>query len=85
MYSSYIMRTTIEMSDEQRAQLLQIAARRGMKGFSALVQEALDAYLKGNAGKNEEVRAAVAARGSLKGKDGDRLEDACRQLRSHWR
>jgi len=35
------MRTTLEIPDEQRAKLLQLAAARGMKGFSSLVTEAL--------------------------------------------
>lgn len=39
------MRTTIELTDEQRAALLALAARRGLRGYSSLVQEALAAYL----------------------------------------
>ena len=42
-------RTTIELTDLQRAQLLELAARRGERGFSKLVQEAVDAYLRENA------------------------------------
>lgn len=79
------MRTTIEMTDEQRAKLLHLAARRGMKGFSALVQEALDQYLKARAGRDDEVQAALAVRGTLKGKDAERLAEACRDIRSNWR
>jgi hypothetical protein len=40
------MRTTIEITDHQRARLLDLAARRGAKGFSRFVQEALDDYLR---------------------------------------
>lgn len=39
------MRTTIDLSDEQRAALLAMAARRGLRGYSSLVQEALAKYL----------------------------------------
>lgn len=39
------MRTTIELTDEQRAALLAMAARRGLRGYSSLVQEALAKYL----------------------------------------
>jgi len=79
------MRTTIEMTDEQRAKLLELAARRGLKGFSVLVQEALEQYLKGGAGRDEDVRIALAARGVLKGKDGAQLAEACHRLRDNWR
>ena len=40
------MRTTIEIKPEHRARLLELAARRGNKGFSELVGEALEAYLR---------------------------------------
>jgi hypothetical protein len=32
-----VMRTTIELRDDQRARLLEIAAREGRKGFSHLI------------------------------------------------
>ncbi len=79
------MRTTIEMTDEQRAKLLHLAAKRGVKGVSALVQEALDEYLKAMEDKASEVQAALAMRGSLKGKEGERLAEACRRVRENWR
>ncbi|MFH1469608.1 MAG: hypothetical protein ABIO70_34805 [Pseudomonadota bacterium] len=79
------MRTTIEITDEQRARLLQIAARRGAKGFSLLVQEALDDYLRKVDGQAEEVRRALAARGSLAGEEGDALAERARELRENWR
>lgn len=39
------MRTSIELTDEQRAALLTLAGRRGLRGYSSLVQEALAQYL----------------------------------------
>ena len=39
------MRTTIELKPEHRARLLELAARRGEKGFSSVIAEAVDAYL----------------------------------------
>lgn len=39
------MRTTIELSDEQRSALLALAGKRGLRGYSSLVQEALARYL----------------------------------------
>ena len=40
------VRTTIELRDDHRARLLEMAARRGEKGFSSLVAEAVELYLK---------------------------------------
>ena len=39
------MRTTVEITPEQRAKLLELAARQGRKGFSHLVREALELFL----------------------------------------
>jgi Arc/MetJ family transcription regulator len=84
-YKVEVMRTTIEITDEQRAKLLHLAARRGMKGFSALVQEALDEYLSATEGKAADVQAALGMRGSLKGKEAEQLAAACRSVRENWR
>ncbi len=39
------MRTTIDITEEQHRALTALSARRSIRGFSPLVQEALDAYL----------------------------------------
>jgi predicted DNA-binding protein len=40
------MRTTIELSDQTYARLRARAAERGMRGFSAIVEEALERLLE---------------------------------------
>lgn len=79
------MRTTVEISDAQRAKLLEIAARRGEKGFSRLVQEALDRYLADEASRKGRLEAALALGGSMSDKAADALEESVRKIRSHWR
>lgn len=81
------MRTTVEITDEQRARLLELAARRGEKGFSRIVQEALDRYLEEEAvdAQNARAKQALAVLGTLDGKDADALEARVRALRDHWR
>jgi hypothetical protein len=39
------VRTTIEIQTEHRIALMALAARRGQKGFSTLVAEAIEEYL----------------------------------------
>ena len=75
------MRTTIEMSDEVRARLLEIAARRGMKGFSNLVQDALETYLADLDSQNERVRRAVLLKGAFREKDALNMRDVIHELR----
>lgn len=79
------MRTTIDLPDEQRAKLLELAAKRGEKGFSILIQEAVAAYLEQHATGGERVKRALALRGTLRGKEGDKLLEATEEARKGWR
>jgi hypothetical protein len=79
------MRTTIELLDEQRAGLLALAARRGEKGFSLLVQEAIDRYLQEEMSREERVQRALALAGTLPEKAADALEASVRAIRGTWR
>lgn len=39
------MRTTIEISDRHRSALFSLAAQRGLRGYSGIIEEALDFYI----------------------------------------
>jgi hypothetical protein len=79
------MRTTIELKPEHRAKLLELAARRGEKGFSSVIGEAIEAYLTG-AGESERVRArALRLRGTMTNAEADRLRHKTGALRALWR
>ena len=79
------MRTTIEIKPEHRAKLLELAARRGAKGFSELVGEALDAYLRAEADREAARKRAVRLKGKLSARDARALRDTAEELRSSWR
>ena len=79
------MRTTVEISDSQRARLLKLAAERGEKGFSQLVREALDQYFEADAERTARVNTALSAIGSFNGTQADRLAAEVRRLRATWR
>jgi hypothetical protein len=79
------MRTTVEIDDGQRAELLKLAAQRGDKGFSSIVREALDLYLKQHRAKREVVAQALKLQGSFSDGEADALEASVRQLREKWR
>ncbi|HEV8238599.1 MAG TPA: hypothetical protein VGS57_04465 [Thermoanaerobaculia bacterium] len=61
------MRTTIEITDEQRSKLLEAAAKCGEKGFSMTIQEALDHYFEAAADRREKSRARHQGYGHLGG------------------
>ena len=79
------MRTTIEVRDEHRAALLELAGRRGKKGFSDLVGEAIEADLQGQARMDENLKRALRAQGALDDAEADELRARVAEARSNWR
>jgi hypothetical protein len=84
-YYLEVMRTTIEIRDEQRAHLLEIAGARGEKGYSRLVQEAIDLFLKERRRRDGMVQVALAQRGALQDDEADEFEERVQQIRENWR
>ncbi len=79
------VRTTIELSDELRARLLAMAARRGEKGFSSLVETAVERYLEDEERRQSRIREAVSAIGSLDHDEAERLRKSVESVRATWR
>jgi hypothetical protein len=79
------VRTTIEIKREHRAKLLELAARRGSKGFSALVAEALETYLRAEADRAGLRKRAALLRGALPAREAQELRRAAEGLRRTWR
>ncbi len=79
------MRTTVELPDEIRARLLELAARRGERGFSGLVREALARYLDEEEDRRRRVGEARSAIGSLSDEAGEAFEESVRAVRERWR
>ena len=80
------MRTTVEITEEQRQALAKLAAERGERGFSRFVQDALDKYLHEQTTKSEKAKNALAALDSFTGKEADTMEKAVQATRSgKWR
>ena len=79
------MRTTIEISAEHRARLLELAARRGAKGFSAVAAESIEAYLRSEDARTARRRRAAALRGRLSRPEAAGLRRRVSKLREAWR
>lgn len=57
------MRTTVELSDRTYTRLRARAAERGMRGFSVIVEEALERLLE-DGGKDSRSSALIEAEGA---------------------
>ena len=81
------MRTTVEIRDDQHEALLALAGRRGERGFSRLLQDALDSYLgrEEEAIRRKRVEDAIAAFDSFTREEGESLHRHVEELRQRWR
>ena len=79
------MRTTIEISDKHRAELLRIAGKRGEKGFSTVIGEAIAFFLEQVHQRDENVKSALLLRGTLTSKEARDLETSVKAIRERWR
>lgn len=58
------MRTTIELSDHHRSVLHFLAAQRRLRGYSKLIEEAIDFYIKEKVRKEKSVKHLLKMRGT---------------------
>jgi predicted transcriptional regulator len=79
------MRITVELSDEIRTRLMELAARRGERGLSALVEEALVQYLAEEQRRRRSVEEAQAVIRAMDEEAATALEESVRTLRKRWR
>lgn len=77
------MRTTIELTDESHEAISNLARRRGQRGLSEVVQEAVDLYLA--ALEAEQVEIALGLEGSIDNESAQAMSDAMRRSRTSWR
>ena len=80
-----IMRTTVEMKPEHRSALVSLASRRGQKGFSAVLGDAIESYLGQEKDREKRRRKILSLRGSLAGESDEKIRRTVRDLRKHWR
>lgn len=79
------MRTTIEIRPEHRSALVALAARRGEKGFSTVIAEAVEEYLRGESTREQRRQELGTLAGSLSSKEADELRNTAGALREVWR
>jgi hypothetical protein len=79
------MRVTVELKPEHHSRLVAMAARRGHKGFSNVLGEALDAYLDGQTELEHRRKKALALQGSLKAREAKKLRQRAAAIRKEWR
>jgi predicted transcriptional regulator len=77
------VRTTIELSDRTYTRLRARAAERGMRGFSRIVEEALERFLDQGAA-NDLATSLAEAEGAWNEHDVAEWEGACKEAWKTW-
>ena len=81
----HTMRTTVELSDPLYRRIRALAAARGERGFSPIVETAVREYLDREAVDEESADAAfTAARGAWDEKEAERFAAELREGWSTW-
>jgi len=75
------MRTTIELSDDQRSILHFLAAQRGLRGYSKLIQEAIDFYIREKTEQKKNIKHLLKMRGTWIKKKSKRFKRDLREIR----
>ncbi len=75
------MRTTIELPDDQRSILHFLAAQRGLRGYSKLIQEAIDFYIREKTEQKKNIKHLLKMRGTWIKKKSKRFKRDLREIR----
>ena len=79
------MRTTIELTNSHRSSLHSLAARRGLRGYSKLIQEAVDLYIQQLTVKERNVTLLLKMRGTWNRDEANTFSKKLREIRRNWK
>ena len=79
------MRTTIELTNDQRSSLRSLAAQRGLRGYAKLIQEAVDLYIQEMMAKEGNARLLLKKRGTWNKEDSRNFQKKLREIRKSWK
>ena len=79
------MRTTIEISDKHRSILLSLAAEKGFRGYSRIVEEALDHYIANQYKKTDTKRRILKMKNTWAAEETRDTKARLNTLRENWK
>jgi len=79
------MRTTIELSDEHRSALHALAARKGLRGYSKVIQEAIDLYISERFKKEDGAGRLLKMKGTWSRTEAEKVRKKLEEIRRFWK
>jgi len=80
-----LMKISIELKDEDRSKLLQMATEQPDRGLAELVSEAIDRYLRSQERSELRKEKTTALRGCISSEQADGFRETLAKIRSSWR
>jgi hypothetical protein len=78
------MRTTIELQDRHRSLLYSLAIKKGVRGYSSIIEEALDTYVDHLSKKNGLKKDVLQMMGSWQEEDISQAKEKIKKMRKNW-
>jgi metal-responsive CopG/Arc/MetJ family transcriptional regulator len=78
------MRTTIELSDDLISILRSLAVKKGYRGYSKLIEEAVDFYFKENERRERDRGNILKMKGSWNKKEAEKTKKRLEEIRRNW-
>ena len=78
------MRATVELPDHLRAAVMAVAARKGYRGYSKVIVEALEFYLAEKEAKESGLQDLLELRGSWNRRDATQTRARIAEARANW-
>lgn len=78
------MRTTIELSDEHRSALHSLAVRKGFRGYSKVIQEAIDFYIDEKLKKENGAGRLLKMKGTWSKEETKKARKKLVEIRRLW-
>jgi metal-responsive CopG/Arc/MetJ family transcriptional regulator len=79
------MRTTVELSDDLIAALHALAVKKGYRGYSRVMEEAVKHYLREHEKKDRSLSVLMKMRGSWNAEEAARTKEKLEEIRKNWR
>ena len=78
------MRTTIEIQDRYRSVLHSLAVKKGLRGYSGIIEDALDKYIDGLSRKGSLKDEILQMMGSWQEEEIAQVKEKIKEMRKNW-
>jgi predicted transcriptional regulator len=78
------MRTTIELSDDKIAALHALAIRKGQRGYSRIMEEAVDYYLQDQKKRDKDIVKLLSFMGTWTEEESAEIGKKLEEVRKNW-